>query len=414
MSNTIHEYLDAEIGRKLSEAADIASSAEKNGRGINEQEQAKADSLLADAAGLKTRLQEMKANESLRDRINEMSGPVVETAEQVAGAKNVGEAFSHSEGYKAFKSAGGAKGQFSFSVEVPFGAKTTVTETASPITIVDTQPTIVGLPTWPTRVADLFAQGATNGPTVRYIAEATETNAAAGVAEAGTKPESVITFVNVDATVGKIATILPVSDEMLDDVAQMESFLNNRLALFVQRQEDSDLLNGAGSPTVTGVLQLGSIQTGSALSLDTDSAIDAIFKAMTAVQVTGLYAPDGIVMHPNDWAAIRLMKSTSMYYGAGPFTAPQASGSGGASNDLWGLPVVTTTSIAAGTALVGAFKTAAQIFRRQGLTVQTTNSHSDYFAKDLTTFRAEIREALVVYRQQAFYKLTGIDQLEGS
>lgn len=411
---TITDYFEQEIQRKLTETAALADGAEKAGRGLNEEEITKSEKLLGEVADFKERLTSMKAGEQLRDRIQELSGPTINTPEEVKSASDMGAAFTDSEAYQALK-AKGFKGRFSASVELPWNGKATVTESASPIVTIDTQPMIHGIPFWPTRVADLFAQGTTTSTTVRYLQESSETNAAAGTAEGAAKPESTIVFNTVDATVGKIATFLPVSDEMLEDVDQIQSFLNNRLAGFVARTEDADLLNGTGSPTVTGILQFGSIQSGSALSLDTDSSIDAIFRAMTAVRVTGLYEPDGIVVNPTDWASIRLMKDTAhQYYGGGPFTGAYGNSGGVAPDNLWGLPVVVTTAIAQGTALIGAFRTAAQIFRRRGLTVETSNSHSDFFQKDLTAMRAEIREALAVYRQQAFYKLTGIDQLTGS
>lgn len=417
MTATIKDYLEHEIQRKLSEAAALANTAEVAGRGMEPEETAKADQLLGEAAELKSRVKGMEDQEKLRDRINEMTGPTIEDVEEAnTAAKSIGAAFIQSEAYRALK-AKGFTGRFSSGpVEMSYGgSKATVTESASPIVTIDTRPGIQGIPTWPLRVADLFAPGTTTSTTVRYLEEVSEVNAAAGTAEGGAKPESTIVFDAVDATVGKIATFLPVSDEMLEDVDQMESFLNERLGLFVRRTEDSDLLNGAGTPTVKGILQFSGIQSGSALSLDVDSSIDAIFRAMTAVQVTGLYEPDGIVVNPTDWASIRLMKDNNkQYYSGGPFTGAYGNPGAGAPNDLWGLPVISTTAIAQGTCLVGAFRTAAQIFRKRGLTVEMSNSHNDFFQKDLTAIRAEIREALAVYRQSAFFKITGIDQLTGS
>lgn len=417
----VTEFLQSEVDVKLAEAKSITDDAEKTNRKLSDDEKHRIESLLGDVTGLKGRMKEIDDNKSMRDRIDAAQGPVVETHEEAKDASSMGAAFTKSAGfqklYESVKSGAGLTGKWtSGAIELPWGGqKTNVTEALSPVVVIDTQPGIVPLPFWPTRVADLFAQGSTTSNTVRFIKENTETNAAAGTAEAGSKPESAITFTNVDATVGKIATFLPVSDEMLEDVDQMQSFLDNRLAGFVRRTEDSDLLNGAGAPTVTGILQVSGIQTGSALSLDTDSVIDAIFQAMTAVRVTGLYEPDGIVVHPTDWAAIRLMKDTAkQYYGGGPFTGAYGGGGGIAGDSLWGLPVVTTTSIAVGTILIGAFKTAAQIFRRRGLTVEMTNSHGTFFKENMTAIRAEQREALAVYRPSAFYSLTGANLLEGS
>ena len=65
--------------------------------------------------------------------------------------------------------------------------------------------------------------------------------------------------------------------------------------------------------------------------------------------------------------------------------------------------------MAAGTALVGAFKTAAQLFRKGGLRVEASNSHSDFFTKNLVAIRAEERLALAVYRSAAFGTVTGLN-----
>jgi HK97 family phage major capsid protein len=64
--------------------------------------------------------------------------------------------------------------------------------------------------------------------------------------------------------------------------------------------------------------------------------------------------------------------------------------------------VFVTNVLGAGTAIVGNFKQAASIFRRGGITVEATNSHSDLFVKDISVIRAEERLALAVYRPQAF------------
>jgi hypothetical protein len=70
--------------------------------------------------------------------------------------------------------------------------------------------------------------------------------------------------------------------------------------------------------------------------------------------------------------------------------------------------VAVTPAIVANTALVGAFKTAAQVFRKGGIRVEASNSHQDYFIKNLVAIRAEERLALAVYRPQAIGKVTGL------
>ena len=48
---------------------------------------------------------------------------------------------------------------------------------------------------------------------------------------------------------------------------------------------------------------------------------------------------------------------------------------------------------------------AAQVWRRGGLSVEATNSHSNYFQLNLVAIRAEERLALAVYRPTGFVEV---------
>jgi HK97 family phage major capsid protein len=194
---------------------------------------------------------------------------------------------------------------------------------------------------------------------------------------------------------------------MLEDIPALRSYLDGRLRLFIQHAEEDQLLNGSGAaPDLSGILDRD-IQTGTQASLG-DTALDAVHSAITAIRANSHMEPDGFVVHPSDWEIFRLAKDQNdQYYGGGPFTG--AYGNGGiAGNSLWGLPAVVTAAIAEGTVLVGAFRSAAQIFRKGGLTVEASNSHEDFFRRNLTAIRAEERLALAVYRPDAFYAVTSV------
>ena len=113
--------------------------------------------------------------------------------------------------------------------------------------------------------------------------------------------------------------------------------------------------------------------------------------------------PDAHVINPANWQTIQLSKDANgQYYGSGPFAGAQAP-------TLWGLPVAVTPSIVANTALTGAFRSSAQIFDHGGMRVDVSNSHSDFFIKNLVAIRAERRLALAVYRPAAFGTTTGLN-----
>ena len=69
---------------------------------------------------------------------------------------------------------------------------------------------------------------------------------------------------------------------------------------------------------------------------------------------------------------------------------------------LWDLPVVESDSIAAGTFLVGAFGTAAEIIDRMAATVEISWEHASNFTANLATSLCECRVGLAVRRPGAF------------
>ena len=275
-------------------------------------------------------------------------------------------------------------------------------------------PGVLPLPQRPLRVADLLAQGQADSGSVIYMQETTFTNAASAVAEGTTKPESTLAFAAVTELVRKIAHWIPVTEEMLEDVAAIRSYLDARLVLGVGIAEDDQLLNGSGvAPNLKGILQRAGLSA--AQPRGGDSNIDAVLKQITAIQAAVFMRPDGIVMHPTNWQTILLTKdSQGRYYGDSPFSTSAASPlwaqpvMATPTPTLWGLPVAITPQIAVGTALVGAFRSQAQLFRRGALRVEASNSHSDFFVKNLIAVRAETRLALSVYRPLAFGTVTSL------
>jgi HK97 family phage major capsid protein len=281
-------------------------------------------------------------------------------------------------------------------------------------------PGIVDLRFQPLVVADLFAQGTTDSPTITYVketsfnpfaattvAEANETLGSAN-SNAGLPPVD-DTVARIVEIVSKIGVYLKLTDEMVQDAPAYASFLNGRLLLAVRLAEQNLLLNGVagGSNNLVGLLNRSGLQTSvtsGSLAGDGAAWADALYNQMTNARWNAFVEPDAIVMHPLDWAKLRLSRDTNnQYFAGGPFTG--AYGQNGPFNSvdtLWGKPVVQTPSIAQGTALTGGFRECGQIFRRQGITVEMTNVNQDDFINNLITVRAYERLALAVYRTNGF------------
>ena len=342
---------------------------------------------------------------------------IADEAAPEAGFKSIGSSIVESA---AFKSAVAARGsRFSFSTELK--TANTVNEgtalsngqlngQAGVLALPNYQPGIVDIRYAPLSVGSLFAQGSTTSPIISYVKQASQTLGAVATAEKGLKGQSDATFARVNEQVGKIAAFFKITDEMLQDAPQAESFLSNMLVAEVARVEEDEVLNGAGYPSLAGVLGRTGLQTAIALGTgvtDPVKLIKAIHEQVTAIRTTAFVEPDAVVMNPADWQRIRLAQDANgQFYAGGPFTG--AYGNSNFSNvaSIWGLRVVQSPRIAAGTVLVGGFNEGGQLFRRTGISVEMTNSNEDDFTHNLITVRAESRSALAVYRPGAFGKVT--------
>jgi HK97 family phage major capsid protein len=77
---------------------------------------------------------------------------------------------------------------------------------------------------------------------------------------------------------------------------------------------------------------------------------------------------------------------------------------------LWGLNIRSCPAQTENTAVLGAFKTFARIFRKRGsgIVVRMSTEHDTYFVYNKVAILAEERLLLAVYRPAAFCTVTGI------
>ncbi|WP_432769799.1 phage major capsid protein [Sphingopyxis sp.] len=260
-------------------------------------------------------------------------------------------------------------------------------------------PGFVEAATRPVELLDIIPTSRTGNNGVPYMEETTRVHDAAEIAEGGEYGEAEFAFTEKASPVRKIGDSLPVTDEQLEDVPFMGSYINSRLSFGVRQRADSQVLIGNGTaPNLRGLKNTVGIQ---AQAKGGDSVPDAFFKAMTSIRNIGRAVPTHHVMHPTDWAGIRLLKTADGIY---IFGSPSEAGP----DRLWGLPVVQCSADAAGTGYVGSFQSAwVSLVERRGIDVQIGYVGTQ-FKEGKRTIRADMRAALVFFRPAAFSSVTGL------
>lgn len=311
-------------------------------------------------------------------------------------AKSIGEQLVESDGFKAFQDAGFSKSARAGDVRIKATLTSATTDTAGAVGDAIRPTRLAGILELPQRrmtVRDLISPGQMDGSTLEYIKETGFNNSAGMVAEGAAKPSSDIKLDLVSTSAKVIAHWMKASKQVLSDIPQLRSIIDQRLLYGLAYKEEQQLLNGDG----TGQNLLGIIPQATAYSapitLASPTSIDVIRLAMLQA-VLAEYPATGHVMNPIDWAWIETLKDGEGRYLIGN---PQ----GTITPTLWGLPVVQTQAISVDKFLTGAFKLGAQLFDRWDSRVEAGYENDD-FTKNLVTILGEERLALAVYRPEAF------------
>lgn len=254
-------------------------------------------------------------------------------------------------------------------------------------------------------IRDLLAVNPVDGRNLLSIPYVREKNSdadnAAGVstvAEGSPKPEGQLEWDPDSATMQVVATVIPVTNQILRVLPSIQTYIDNTLLYRVALAEEKQILNGTGTGTdLKGIYRYNSggyqIQTQSATANDPAiSLANAFAKIENANGVA-----DGVAMNPADFWAMVSKRASG---GSGTFDAGEPFSS--VPQTVWGLPAVRTKSMAAGKALPGAWKMAATLFDGEIANVRIFEQHSDFAMRNQVLIRAEETVALAVLRPDWF------------
>lgn len=327
------------------------------------------------------------------------------------GFESAGDAFVNSPEFKSALEAAGIK--LGEPHNVPSGAPvrmapatvtgvsyktlvTSATGSAGYMTRPTRLPNILEILREPIRVTDVFPSIPVSTDTIEYVKESSFTNNAAVVPEATTttddaalKPESELVLTLIQDTLEQIAHLIPATRKILADAPQLRAYIDTRLRVGLLEKLETNVV--AAVYAASGLL----VQ-----ARGTDTQLDALYNGQKKVRVTGKAAPESYIMHPNDLGDIRLAKDVNGGYLMGPPTIVGPA-------TIWGLPVVETQWATEGTPLVGDWSMFGALYEREQIQTYVTDSHKDWFQRNLIAILMELRAKLAIYRATAGAKITG-------
>ncbi|WP_273823032.1 phage major capsid protein [Pseudomonas asplenii] len=254
------------------------------------------------------------------------------------------------------------------------------------------------------RIRDLLTAIPVTTQQYTYFRELLHTRGAAPVAEGGTKPTSNVTFEPVTDRVKKIAVWMPVTEEALDDVPQMQGYIQELLRYDLKLEEENQILKGDGTGENLNGLMTQATVYDSALNKAGDTSIDIVRRGIYQVRKQSKLSADGVVMSELDWMNIELQKDGENRY---LFANLQ----GLVTPILWGRPVITSDSMdegdtdTGGEFLIANFARAAILYDRMTYLFKM-GLINDMFIKNQVALLAEERLGLGVRRKEALVKGT--------
>lgn len=212
------------------------------------------------------------------------------------------------------------------------------------------------------------------------------------VAEGAKKHQVHFTTSQVTVALSKIAGFIKETDELLADWAFLESAIRGRLSYEFDKAVEEFLI---GTLLATSGIQVG----------QSTITFDNILKAKQAVRGETGYAADAILINPADLETLLLTKDSNLQYlMGGPAYGSYGNGAYDANPRIWGLPVVESSSVSEGQAIVGAFKAGSSVVTKagEGKRVEVANTDADDFEYNRVTVRLEERMALATRVPAAF------------
>jgi len=205
-----------------------------------------------------------------------------------------------------------------------------------------------------------------------WIEETDEEGTPIMLAEGATKNQLDVQYVEQTKAVKKIAVFGKVTTELMADLPQLISYIQNNLMKRMDIVLEDQLFSGNGvGDNLNGLIGYASAFTGSTLALNVDNANEYDVLVALALQSQVAFGkPNAVFVHPGSIAKMRLLKSTT-----GEYLIPR--GTPDNMLEVAGMRVIGSTALAAD-AFVGGDLSVVNVLIREDMGIQIGLDGNDF------------------------------------
>jgi len=243
------------------------------------------------------------------------------------------------------------------------------------------------------RLLDVLPSRPTTSDKVEYLSLTVSGDAAEQEQEGDVKAELDFEGELKTADIVTIAGWTPASKQVLADNAALQAAIDRAILLKALTRLENRIINGVGGQgKINGLLN----QATPFVPTIGETAVDVIGEALTRLSTYG-YNPNLVIVNPLDFFQdVQIVKDADGNYVFGSPNAPQPP-------SLWNVTVVRTPAMPQGEAMALDTSTVTVLDREQ-MTVAISNSHADFFIRNLVAILGELRAGLEVIDPGAIFK----------
>lgn len=236
-------------------------------------------------------------------------------------------------------------------------------------------------------IADFFSNATISGNAITYFVQGAYEGTPAVTAEGAKKTQNSTSFAGTTLPLSKIAAYIKETDEILYDEPFLASEVQNSLVYQVGKIEDATIVGAIGATSGVGAETYDGT---------TVTFADGILASILKVKDESAYDASVVIVNPADLYTLLTAKdSNKQYYGGGYFVGAYGNGNVGIPSSIWGVPVVASSAVPQGSAIVAA-REAVKIWRKSGIDVRLYEQNEDDALYNRVTLLAETRLACAV------------------